>query len=440
MHQFRPQWWINRWFLCRSIETAKTQCMALACAMVALIPVFRRILHPTINSDDIIRLANVIEHPRAKLAPSRAMAGGPCAILSLHIRGLYDAGRGRLMTDRKPLVVHITSYREEQAESVAETLRRLHGSSDKRHQLTNDPESADLILVGGIGNEVMTRAYLEALLNQETISRYPNKCFTVSFRDKPIVLNRGVFESASRHWLVGTRAAAGAYRPHQFSRYVQAYVGNPAPIERDLLFTFVGRNSHPVRLRLFALRCARQDVLIEDSSSFSMWKAADAHESDWRQRRYCSLLRRSKFAVCPRGVGTGSIRLFEAMSMGICPVILADDWIPPRGPDWSAISIRIREKDVARLEEIVEAQEPAFAEMGERARHAYLEYFADATYFNYVVDACATMQETQLIPESAYWSSRHLLQYFLGPYAMRAKAQLFKYYLSRIAYKAKRLL
>jgi Exostosin family len=146
------------------------------------------------------------------------------------------------------------------------------------------------------------------------------------------------------------------------------------------------------------------------------------------QHRYCEILRDSKFALCPRGTGTGSIRLFEAMSLGICPVIIADAWLPPIGPEWNQISLRIAERDIGNIGQILLSHERDHVEMGLLAQRAWLKYFADESYFNYIVDACFAMKERQTVPESAFWHSRHVLQYLIRFYMIQPRVDLVRHY------------
>ena len=90
-------------------------------------------------------------------------------------------------------------------------------------------------------------------------------------------------------------------------------------IDRDYLFTIIGRASHPVRERIFALKPGRGVILIKDSSSFRFWDNTDPAERERRLGLYFNMLRRSRFSLCLRRVGTGSIRVFESMRMGVAP-------------------------------------------------------------------------------------------------------------------------
>ncbi len=119
------------------------------------------------------------------------------------------------------------------------------------------------------------------------------------------------------------------------------------------------------------------------------------------------MMEASKYALCPRGVGAASMRLFEAMKMGVAPIIVSDEWIMPNGPDWSRCSIRVKEKDVRRIHEIALENESRYVELGKNAKDAYDRYFTDRVYFNYLVDQMIDLTETQSIPEQWFWKMRN---------------------------------
>jgi hypothetical protein len=88
---------------------------------------------------------------------------------------------------------------------------------------------------------------------------------------------------------------------------------------------------------------------------------------------YLTEIRTSKFVLCPRGLGTSSNRLYEVMQLGRVPVILADDWDPPRDLPWAEFSIRVAESDVPELRNILEPSESRAAAMGARAAAVWRE-------------------------------------------------------------------
>ena len=306
--------------------------------------------------------------------------------------------------------VYITNYPEEQAKVAAERLMRLYDNSDKRHSLVSDPDLADIILVGGHGNEITEQEYLTLVMDHDILSRFPNKCFTFCIRDIPFALNRGIYESPLNTLWEFKRTRTGAYGPETFNPEVRRHEFAEGDYSgKKYLFSFIGRASHPIRSQLVSLNLKRQDAILEDSSNFSFWKCRDDTERTKREKHYYEVLKHSKFCLCPRGFGTSSIRLFESMSMGISPIIISDDWIAPKGPIWNEFSIIVNERDIKDLEQIASSYEPRYIEMGKLARKAYEDYFSDSRYFNYVVDNCLELKREHLVPESLYWRLRFLL-------------------------------
>ncbi len=178
--------------------------------------------------------------------------------------------------------------------------------------------------------------------------------------------------------------------------------------EKQYLFSFKGRDSHPVRNKLFQMKFKRQDITIIDSSEFNLWSEKE-FDKEKIFEDYCNLILDSKFTLCPAGSGVNSIRLFESMQLGVAPVIISDRWRYPSGPDWQDFSIIIPESQIHNLEEIVCGYEAVYAEMGQKARQAYDNYFAEPVCFNYMVDNSLEILRTQKIPKSWYWKARYLI-------------------------------
>jgi len=97
---------------------------------------------------------------------------------------------------------------------------------------------------------------------------------------------------------------------------------------------------------------------------------------------------RGKFALCPKGVGTSTYRIYEAMSAGRAPVILADDWVPPSGPDWSTFAVFIPESNASGVQPILERYEESWAERGAAARAAWEQWFAPDVRFHQFANLC----------------------------------------------------
>jgi hypothetical protein len=112
-------------------------------------------------------------------------------------------------------------------------------------------------------------------------------------------------------------------------------------------------------------------------------------------RSYAQALRNAKFAVCPRGVSPASIRLFEAMRAGRCPVVISDAWMPPPRVDWSTCCLRVAEADVEKLPEILREHESEATELGKAAREIWHDQFAPERVVNAIALSALTILSSQ---------------------------------------------
>jgi hypothetical protein len=114
---------------------------------------------------------------------------------------------------------------------------------------------------------------------------------------------------------------------------------------------------------------------------------------------YIEIMRRSSFVLCPRGYGSSSYRLFEALKMGRVPVVLSDAWIAPIGPNWEACSIFVREANAEHIPDLLEGLEKKAAAMGLAARRTWDEWFGPNVAFHRIVEWCLTLLKERRIPE-----------------------------------------
>jgi hypothetical protein len=282
-------------------------------------------------------------------------------------------------------------------------LLKFYELSDKRHELVADPELAEIILIGNVREE----NWGEKILANELINRWPNRCFSLSDQDHPLILNRGIYASGRKSLLGAGRVRSGSYTAYPL-QFQNPYGLAHRPSDQDyarkqLLFSFIGRNSDKMRNLIFKMHFERPDILVEDSSQFDLWDEREDHDKSARQKYFIDTLLRSKFSLCPRGAGASSLRLFESLRLGVAPVIASDQWIFPEGPRWRELSVIIKDRHLREIESIVSEHEADFERMGRLARQAHEEYFSDAVYFNYVVDNCLQIKSRQMIPESFYW-------------------------------------
>lgn len=99
----------------------------------------------------------------------------------------------------------------------------------------------------------------------------------------------------------------------------------PPADKRDILCSFVGRRTHPIRNEILSIR--------EPG-----WMITDKVE---KMDKFCNILSRSTFVLCPRGYGPTSFRIMEAMQYGAIPVYISDKFIEPHGIDFNMYGVKV---------------------------------------------------------------------------------------------------
>ncbi len=259
-----------------------------------------------------------------------------------------------------------------------------------RHTLIDDPAQADIILFGEMGE---CGFFAERVRAHPYYRRYPEKCFLFDSADSPFPVLPGIYASLTKQ----------QYRPgHTRTGFYLYVIENPFIRHRPLtgqesfLASFIGNSrTHPVRDQILALR--RDDFLLKDTGKTSYRMAYEADPADrppfWEE--YADAMANALFSLCPRGVGAGSVRLYESMKMGRPCIILSDAWQPNPGVDWDAFSIRVPESDAPRLPEILERHAHRAPEMGLRARAEWEKWFSENVRFHRVVELCLDIQRSR---------------------------------------------
>ena len=250
------------------------------------------------------------------------------------------------------------------------------------HSLTQQEHEADIVL--------FTESHMFPHdVSLRVMRRHPlyrarrSDCFVYDERDRPWASLPGLYVSQPRSTFDSTWQRAVGYHTVP-DRGVKG--------EPDLLFSFAGSATHAVRERVFRLDHPRAHI--ERVTGFVFYDPSSP-DFDRRKRAYETLLSRTKFVLCPRGKGSSSIRQFEVLAAGRVPVIIADDWVPPAGPDWSAFSIRCPERRVGELPAFLEEHEASFGVMAKEARRAYVEYFSPEVTFHHFVEHLVDLKDAR---------------------------------------------
>ena len=307
-----------------------------------------------------------------------------------------------------PMKIHLTSCETQPGawRHQEQLLREFWECSSRQHCLVESPDDADIIIIGNIRDE----NWFESLRRHPVASKYPNRCFVVTETDDPKPILRGIYTSGHRKLAFPSRCRTAAYtlqHPDFNNPYIENHPGEAFRSPKKYLFSFTGRNCHPLRTAILSQQIEREDVFRKDTSEFNLF----THNGEGKaasQKFYVEVMEASKFAVCPRGAGASSIRLFEAMKIGVAPIIISDDWILPKGPRWNDFSLFVKEADIGNLLALATQNKDRWQAMGELAAQEYARFFSKAAYFDYLVAQCQDMLEKQPVPESVYWGMRQL--------------------------------
>lgn len=270
---------------------------------------------------------------------------------------------------------------QDSSAGMFEELAQLDRVMD--HRVVQDPVDADLIL--------FTQCHLlpddwrlNAIRGAPVARQLRHKVAVYDMRDTPWCGFPGVYVSMPRHTFNRDFQRAWSY--------LRMPVEEPVTgIEPDLLFSFIGSPTHRCRDPLFKL--AHPDAVVDEVRRFVFFDPSSLRFEE-RRAHFRDVLSRSRFVLCPRGKGTSSFRLFETLAAGRVPVIIADDWVPPSGPDWETFCLRWPEGKSAGLIEAIEERDRDWPAMSAAALAAHREHFAPDVWFHQVITLYEEIAET----------------------------------------------
>jgi hypothetical protein len=260
-------------------------------------------------------------------------------------------------------------------------LAGLGKSDSGPHAIVDDARRADVVLFIQ-DTEPFRNQFYRTIREHPLMQETPHRCFTWDISDLPCAILPGLYAALPRR--AATRRVAG---------FCYLQVPNPA-LEgvheetrgrpRDIVFSFIGAVDRRTRQRVFELR-STPTAVIENTLTKKPW-----FETFGADHHYADVLSRSRFVLCPRGHGTSSFRIFEAMQMGCVPVVIADEWLAPEGPDWREFSLHVRERDVRRIPSILAGVDSE--RMGARAREVWQAWYAPAVQLRRIAERLEIIQ------------------------------------------------
>ncbi len=256
-----------------------------------------------------------------------------------------------------------------------------------QHRLVDSPEHADIILFVG-----STYPDHRDVRSHPFLHKYRQKCFLFHSDDYVIPFLPGVYVNIAKRWC-SERTLTGPYLQMTQWDYVPFV---PSLQNCEYLFCFVGSTiTHRVRRRLMGVKHPR--AYLEDTNTWletgekNRPFAMVNYQQD-AKTRYGEIISKSKFVLCPRGYACSTWRLFETMKAGRVPVIISDQWVPPLGPEWESFSIRVNERKVTHIPDLLERYEAEANAMAKKARTVWEQWFAKETVFHRIVEWCLTLK------------------------------------------------
>jgi len=231
--------------------------------------------------------------------------------------------------------------------------------------------------------------YVSRLIGDAVVGRYANKVYTINTDDIASGLLRGIYTSLPK-----IRCSTSLHRAVPYTWFPNEMVlqqrNHPRP-QPDYLATWRGNPKSNKRLREGLLRNCRR------SASFLVEPTDSWLEHGMKEKvHYVNVLRSGRFSLCPAGIAPVSFRIYESMALGICPVIIADSFVPPEGPRWSDFSIQIPEKRLRDMESILKGKSDSYLEMGDLAKKEWERFFSPEQVMRYYADSLLACMDKSL--------------------------------------------
>jgi hypothetical protein len=290
----------------------------------------------------------------------------------------------------------------------------------KKHVLEENPKVADIIIF--VEHHPGNDPYFFQVLKHPVYKLYKNKCYLYHDHDNHLAMLPTISPSICKSTFNKKIHYSYHYLEQiSFNPYVE-YIPNKI-FEKKYLFSFLGASRTYPDIRDKIIQLFEGDENIRDTKNSNSWELND-EERDIYFKNYADILFQSKFILCPRGIGPSSYRLFESMKLGIAPVIISDEWKEIDGIDWESCSIRIKEKDVSEIQNILKSRENEYLELGINARKNYEKFMSFENQFHFLSDAATKLHS--LRKTVTFFDYINEYKKFLDPFHFRGLLRYYK--------------
>lgn len=244
------------------------------------------------------------------------------------------------------------------------------------------PLNADAVIIQEEKGSFKNFRYIDKLLQDTFIKENLTRIFTISNDDSATGLLRGLYAGMPSY-----RFDTRYFRPVPYYTFSNKWVfEHKKEIEPEYLAGWFGNTySNKVRRQLVEAYQNNKDYFVNTSNS---WYNHNVDE----KIAYVELIKRSKFSLCPAGWAPPTLRLYESMAIGRCPVIIADNIVLPPGPKWEEFSlIYSGKKNISGLNAFLLKHESQYKEMGAKAKENWDRHFAGDLLKQYYADSLLSL-------------------------------------------------
>lgn len=247
--------------------------------------------------------------------------------------------------------------------------------------------------------------YIRQLKTDPIFKQYADKIFTINKDTHATGLIKGLYYSLPKKRFNPEKFAIVPY----FTSYNELILTEKAEITPYYSACWMGNTrSNVIRKKIVMLYENDRDFNIKTTTSWY------DHSID-EKKRYIDYLQNAKFSLCPAGWVPNSHRIYESMALRRCPVIIADQYVPPSGPEWESLALFISEKKLSSIKKILDSRQADFEKLGENAYRAWEKFFSPQSvckyYVNQLINIIEISKPSSVKAEFKRWDSFQMYYY-----------------------------
>ena len=258
-------------------------------------------------------------------------------------------------------------------------IRAAKASRGSVHTMAAGPDDADIILFVGCKH-----IYHADILASPLFKQHGEKCMVIDPQDNTIPLLPGLYSCVPSYL-----KTVQSYQAYPYLRvFDNQALDRPASQlpnkQQQFLYSFTGKSSSSPKTRSSILQLKDDRALLKDANTGQTDGCDD----------YATNLFNSKFVLCPRGYTATTWRIYETMRVGRVPVIIADDWLAPRGLPWHTFSLQIPEAEIGEIPEKLRHMEARAESMGAAAKAAWNEHLSLESCFGWLCNRLGEIDQS----------------------------------------------